>query len=152
MSWTILLAILIQIESGGDHSQIGDRHLKNKAYGILQIRQPYLDDVNRIYRKSILKAYGRPLTMGDIRKSPKLSRWVTVHYLKYYGKKYYDKTGKFPTYEEYVRMHAGGPNGWRKDSTDLHWSRFRVRLLKHYENRTLMSREREREKKKKEAA
>jgi hypothetical protein len=135
MSWSLLLALLIQIESGGNHASIGDRHLANKAYGILQIRQPYLDDVNRIYKKQILAFYGRPLVMEDIRRSPRLSRWVTVSYLKHYGKRYERLTGQAPTYEVYVRIHAGGPNGWKKDSTDLHWNRFDERLQQYQERK-----------------
>lgn len=34
---------------------IGDKHLKNKAYGALQMRQPAVDDVNRIYGFSGVK-------------------------------------------------------------------------------------------------
>ncbi len=116
MSWALLLMVLVQIESGGDHAAVGDRNMTNKAYGILQIRKPYLDDVNRVYHTS--------LTMDDVRKSQLVSRWVAIHYLKHYGKRYQRLTGKVPTYEIYARIHNGGPNGWKRDSTVKYWQKF----------------------------
>ena len=67
MNWGLFLAILIAVESGGDPNAVGDKHLTNKAYGVLQIRQPYLDDVNQHYKKVILAHWGRPLTLEDIK-------------------------------------------------------------------------------------
>jgi hypothetical protein len=34
------------VESQGNDNAIGDRTLAHKAYGCLQIRQPYVDDAN----------------------------------------------------------------------------------------------------------
>lgn len=39
---------IIQQESGGDTKAVGDKNMKNKAYGIGQIRKPALDDVNKL--------------------------------------------------------------------------------------------------------
>ena len=116
IDWILLLTTLIAVESGGNQNAVGDTHLQNKAYGILQIRQPYLDDVNRIS--------GTVITMDEVRKSESVSRWVTVTYLRHYGKFYERKTGKKPTMEVYARMHNGGPYGWRKSSTDEYWRKF----------------------------
>lgn len=115
MSWIILLSALIAVESGGNPNLIGDKHLKNKAYGVYQIRQPYLDDVNRIS--------GTSFTIEEIRESRPLSRWVTVTYLKHYGARYTRITGKPLTYEVAARIHNGGPNGWKKKSTDAYWAK-----------------------------
>ena len=116
MNWILFLAVLIQVESAGDPNVIGDLHLKNHAYGILQIRQPYLDDVNRITNNSF--------TMEQVAKSPALSRWVTEQYIFHYGKRYTRITGKPLTMEIAARLHNGGPNGWRKSSTDKYWIKF----------------------------
>ena len=115
-----LLAVLIMVESGGDPNAIGDQHLNNKAYGILQIRAPYLEDVNRIA--------GTNVTMEQIRSSKTTSRWAAITYLRHYGKNYERKTGKKPTLEVYARMHNGGPNGWKKKSTDVYWAKVKKRL------------------------
>src|SRR5947208_1058676 len=42
-----LVAALIQVESGGNDHALGDKHLKDHAYGVLQIRQLVVDDYNR---------------------------------------------------------------------------------------------------------
>lgn len=117
IDWAILLSVLVMVESGGDHNAVGDKNLRNKAYGILQIRQPYLDDVNRIA--------GTKVTMEDVRKSRTVSRWATVTYLRHYGRVYERKTGKKPSMEVYARIHNGGPSGWRKTSTDKYWQKCR---------------------------
>ena len=118
MNWTAFLAALMAIESGGDPDAVGDLHLKNKAYGLYQIRQPYLTDVNRILRKS--------LTLEDIRGkgSEQIAANAVKVYLIHYGKRYARITGKQPTMEVYARMHNGGPNGWKKDSTLGYWEKF----------------------------
>ena len=134
MDWGIFLAILIAVESGGDPTAVGDKHLRNKAYGVLQIRQPYLDDVNKHYKAVILEHWGRPLTLEDI-KEPAIARWVTIQYLTHYGKRYTRMTGKKPTFEIYARMHNGGLNGWtekRRPKTENHWEKFQ-RKAREYE-------------------
>ena len=42
-----LIDAIIQVESGGDINAVGDKHLKDWAYGCMQIRQPMVDDVNK---------------------------------------------------------------------------------------------------------
>jgi len=120
MNWVIFLAALIAVESGGDKMAIGDRNLKNKAYGVCQIRQPYLDDVNRIAKTSF--------TMKQVANSEALSRWATVTYIKHYGKRYARLTGKPLTAEVAARIHNGGPNGWKKKATDAHWNKVKVKM------------------------
>ena len=40
---------VVQRENPGQNPDaVGDKHMRNKAYGLLQIRAPYLKDVNRI--------------------------------------------------------------------------------------------------------
>jgi hypothetical protein len=109
VNFTMFLTILIMVESGGNQNAIGDIHMTNKAYGILQIRQPYLTDANRIA--------GTNYTMEEIKNSRALSKWCAVTYMRHYGEIYKRKTGKEPTFEILARIHNGGPNGWKKDST-----------------------------------
>jgi len=106
----IVLDHLIEVENPGrDVDAVGDKHLTHKAYGILQIRKPYLDDVNKIA--------GTSYTIKDM-KDPDKARWAAKVYLNHYGDKYEGKTGNVPTLEVYARIHNGGPNGWKKASTN----------------------------------
>jgi len=109
-SLDIVVERLIEVENPQrDNEAVGDQHLQNKAYGLLQIRQPYLDDVNRIA--------GTSYAIEDM-KNPELAKWAAKIYLDYYGRAYQRKTGVEPTLEVYGRIHNGGPNGWRKASTN----------------------------------
>lgn len=45
----ILIDAMMQKESKKNPFALGDKKIKDHAYGILQIRQPVLDDVNRVY-------------------------------------------------------------------------------------------------------
>ena len=105
-----VLEHLIEVENPGrDPEAVGDLHLTDRAYGILQIRRPYIEDVNRIA--------GTGYTVQDMR-DPELARWAATIYLGHYGARYTRITGKEPTLEVYARIHNGGPDGWRKDSTN----------------------------------
>ncbi len=97
---------------------VGDKHMRNKAYGLLQIRAPYLKDVNRIAgKKEIRRKWGKDrLTMKDM-KNRRMAEWAFHVYLSHYGKIYTRKTGKIPTAEVYARIHNGGPTGWQDDKT-----------------------------------
>ncbi len=120
MNWVLFLAALISVESGGRQAAVGDTHMKNRAYGICQIRKPYLQDVNRIA--------GTSFTMDDVRASETLSKWCTVTYIRHYGARYTRLTGKPLTPEVAARIHNGGPNGWKRKSTDAHWEKVRTTL------------------------
>jgi hypothetical protein len=95
-----LLAALIAVESGGRDQAIGDRHLSQPAVGALQIRQPALDDANRIIRTNwtIMQMTNRAIAIR-----------VADAYLSHYGK------GK--SLHDLARIWNGGPNGHRRPST-----------------------------------
>lgn len=95
-----LLAALIAVESGGRDQAIGDRHLSQPAVGALQIRQPVLDDVNRIVRTNwtIMQMTNRTLAIR-----------VADTYLQHYGK------GR--SLHDLARIWNGGPNGHLRPST-----------------------------------
>jgi hypothetical protein len=104
------------VESQGNDNAIGDRTLVYKAYGCLQIRQPYCDDVNRLYQSN-LKAQdmlgNRALSIDTFRKYMKIYRCVTD--------------------EEKARCHNGGPSAKRKGTamhaaTTIYWRKVQ-RLL-----------------------
>ena len=52
---------------------------------------------------------------------PKNALDVCQKYLTHYGKHYTKNSGKEPTYEVLARIWNGGPNGWRRSSTDEYW-------------------------------
>ena len=115
-----------------DPNAIGDKHKRHKAYGLLQIRAPYLADVNKIAGKEeIQRLWGKDkLTMEDMKDEAK-AEWSFHVYLSHYGDKYTKKTGKKPTAEIYARIHNGGPNGWLTRRT-LSYAKAVVRFIMAY--------------------
>lgn len=109
---TLEQALILQ-ESGGDDMAIGDRNLTNKAYGCLQIRKPYMDDVN--------KKLGTNYRAEDCLGNRELSLKVFRTYMSIY-----EPNG---TDEEKSRCHNAGP-GWRRkrSSTDGYWASVKLKL------------------------
>lgn len=92
-------------QSSLNPNAIGD---KKKAYGILQVQQKAVDDVNRVFKtKYTLK------DAFDVKKAQDIFN----KYLSLYGKQYYQDTGKYPTSQIHWRMWNGGPKGYLKQST-----------------------------------
>ena len=104
-----LLTALIQVESEGNDMAIGDKGLKHKAYGCLQIRQPYVDDVNR-YMGTKYKAQ-------DCLGNRELSIWMFARYMEIYAIP--KQLGRPVRDEDRARIHNGGPNGWKNNGTRL---------------------------------
>lgn len=107
----ILIPALIHVESSGDWKAIGD---KGRAYGGLQLWAIYIKDVNRIV--------GTDYIHDDAFNEEKAKEIVRI-YLIHYGKRYERLTGKIATYEILSRIHNGGPNGWKKESTIKYWNK-----------------------------
>jgi peptidoglycan hydrolase-like protein with peptidoglycan-binding domain len=101
---------IVLVESGGDDQAIGDRNLANKAYGAMQIRQPAVDDVNRL-RKTGHRAQ-------DCLGNRALSLQIFRDYCAIY-----EPNG---TDEERARLWNAGPN-WRakRPATDGYWQKVR---------------------------
>lgn len=98
-----LLAAMILVESGGNDFAVGDRNLRRKAYGCLQIRQPVCRDVNRHYGTK----YRAKQTLGNRQLSIKICRlylgiWATP-----------ERLGRQSTRRDLARIWNGGPNGWK---------------------------------------
>jgi len=119
---SVLLAAIAMVESGNDPNAVGDKHLKNQAYGRYQIRKPYLDDVNRVLHSDF--------TMDDVRKHDVIGKCAVLNYLHWWGQKYTNRTGLKPSYEVLARIHNGGPRGYQKQSTVAYWFKVRKHLIK----------------------
>lgn len=88
-------------ESRMDPNAIGDKNLKHKAYGIMQVRKPAMDDVNEIY--------GTNYTEQDLMDmDPQAIAEVGVGYLAAARDRYGAKS-----YLEIAAMYNGGPTGPR---------------------------------------
>lgn len=102
-----LIAALIAVESGGDDNARGDLHLRQKAYGCLQIRQPVCDDINR--------RYGTRLRAEQMLGNRELSISVCKKYIAMYATE--KNLGRRPELEDMARIWNGGPCGFKKKST-----------------------------------
>lgn len=106
----ILIPLLVQVESGGKVNAVGDKHKgEYLAIGVLQIHDCVIEDVNRIY--------GTHFKSTD-RWDEGRSREICRLYLLHWGKHFEKKTGKKATIEVLARIWNGGPNGWKKKSTE----------------------------------
>lgn len=113
-----LVKALAHVESGNKDSAIGDKKLKNKAYGCLQIRKPVVDDVNN--------AYGTSYTAEDCLNNRELSIWIFEKYMELYATE--ARIGRTPTDEDRARIWNGGPNGYKKDTTKKYWAKVKKEL------------------------
>ena len=104
---------LIMVESGGNDSAIGDRNLVHMAYGPLQIRQPYVDDVNR--------KLGTKHRAQDMLNNRPLSLAIYRAYMGIYATE--KRLGRPVTDQDRARIHNGGPNGWKSPATIGYWSK-----------------------------
>jgi hypothetical protein len=66
---------IAQVESSGRAVAIGDKHLKNKAYGLYQIRKPLLSDFNHAN-----KTHYTERDMLDPAKASKVASWAFNSY------------------------------------------------------------------------
>lgn len=108
-----LINAIIEVESNGHLYAIGDKHLEDKAYGPMQIRQPAVDDVN--------KANNTNYTSRDMLGNRELSIWIFKEYMKLYAPNGSD--------EEKARTWNGGP-GWSQNPhlTDGYWEKVKFIL------------------------
>jgi hypothetical protein len=101
------LLVHIHHESGGNDWAIGDHNLDNKAYGPLQIRQPFVDDVNKLYktRYRAEDCWGnRALSIAIAKK------YWAIHLTK-------KKLGREPTALDRAGTLNGGPIGYKRAAT-----------------------------------
>ena len=130
-----LLDAIEWVESKGDANAMGDN---GAAIGAYQIHKIYVDDVNRI---RLINAGGEKklcLTYNyEDRWSKRLSRGMVATYLLYYEGQTPTDLGRYPFgnmswQERLARIHNGGPDGWKKESTKPYWEKVKARM---YETR-----------------
>ena len=107
-----LIDAIIKVESNGDDNAIGDKDLKDKAYGPMQIRQPAVTDVN-------IKA-GTNHKAEDMLGNRSLSIWLFKEYMDMYAK---DKSD-----QDKARIWNGGPTGHKRATTIGYWNKVRKHL------------------------
>jgi len=91
------------VESGGDSNAVG----ADGEAGPYQIRPIFVDDANKIVGK-------RAFSYGD-RFSKEKSKEMMRIYWRFYATE--RRLGRLPTFEDLARIHNGGPNGYKKEST-----------------------------------
>ena len=112
-----LLTALIFVESRGNDSVIGDRHLVgNEAVGALQIRPIMVREVNRI-----LKIQGKTERF-DLK--DRFDRQQSIRMFMVW-KNYHHKNSE-P--EVIARNWNGGPKGYKKDRTIKYWNKIEKQL------------------------
>lgn len=117
-----LISALCIVESNAKSDAKGDYSKKLKEYraiGAFQLWKIYVDDVNNILKNSGCKNRYSYNDRYNYRKSYEM----VVIYLNHYGAVYEKKTGKKATFEVLSRIHNGGPNGWKKQSTIKYWNK-----------------------------
>ena len=116
-----LIPALIAVESDGNVDAVGDN---GEAVGILQIHKCVVDDLN------IWLAKDEPHYIYADRFDPHYSKLMCIRYLKHYSRQYERTTGKHATLEVLARIWNGGPNGWKKKSTEKYWLKVKKELVK----------------------
>ena len=112
-----LLTALIFVESRGNDSAIGDRHLVgNEAIGALQIRPIMVREVNRILK---LQKSNKRFTLKD-----RFERDKSVE-MFYIWKNHHHKNSDAETI---ARNWNGGPKGYKKDRTLKYWNKIQNQL------------------------
>lgn len=109
-----VLPAIVQVESGGDASAVGDG---GRAVGILQIHPVTVEDANRIAR---LRKLGVTFTLEDrldAEKSRHMFRIVSDHYSAGAGD------------EVVARRWNGGPKGEKKAATAAYWAKVQAKMI-----------------------
>ena len=105
-----LVTALIFVESRGNDSAVGDRHLVgNEAVGALQIRPIMVREVNRILK---LQKSDKRFTLKD-----RFERDKSIE-MFYIWKNYHHKNSE-P--EVIARNWNGGPKGYKSSRTEKYW-------------------------------
>ena len=114
-----LVTALIHVESRGNDSAIGDRHLVgSEAVGALQIRPIMVREVNRILK---IKKSDKRYKLKD-----RFDRNKTIE-MFYVWKNYHHKDSNFETI---ARNWNGGPKGYKRNSTLKYWNKVEQQLNK----------------------
>ena len=112
-----LVSALILVESRGDDSAIGDRHIVGgEAVGALQIRPIMVREVNRILK---IQKSNKRYTLKD-----RYDRQKTIE-MFYVWKNFHHKDSDFETI---ARNWNGGPKGYKNSRTLKYWNKVQKEL------------------------
>ena len=112
-----LIMALIQVESRGNDSAVGDRHIKGgEAVGALQIRPIMVREVNRILK---IQKSDKRYKLKD-----RFDRNKTIE-MFYIWKNYHHNDSDFETI---ARNWNGGPRGYKRNSTIRYWNKVEKQL------------------------
>lgn len=104
-----LIDALVQVESNGNPSAVGDQ---GRAYGCLQIWQVVITDVNEVSRVKYTHADAF---------DPAKARAICRAYLARYATA--KRLGREPTLEDFARIWNGGPAGHSNPKTIKYWNK-----------------------------
>ena len=113
-----LILALIQVESRGNDSAIGDRHLGEPSIGVLQLRPIMVREVNRILKK---QKSDEKYKLKD-----RFSREKSIEMFMVW-KNYHHPEGGFETI---ARNWNGGPRGYKNKRTQHYWAKVQLELNK----------------------
>lgn len=122
---TLAEAVMLT-ESRGNLYAVGDKHLRHWAYGPFQVRQPVVDDLNRLCGTELRRKLGRTLQPKDFLGRVELSVWAFEYYTRYYATR--ERLGRAPTDEDRARIWNGGPNGYKNPRTVRYWKKVQSKL------------------------
>jgi hypothetical protein len=112
-----LVTALIHVESRGNDSVIGDRHLPgNEAVGALQIRPIMVREVNRILK---IQGKAKRFKLKD-----RFDRQKSIHIFIIWKNHHY----KGKDNETIARCWNGGGNGYKNKSTEKYWDKVKQQL------------------------
>lgn len=120
-----LLDAICQVESGCNADVVGD---SGRAVGAYQLHKIYVDEVNRLISK--LRLYDKPYSYADRWDKVKSRRMVQIFILHYGGIVDNCEWTAANLLEAMARIHNGGPNGWKKESTKEYWKKVEAELYK----------------------
>ena len=109
-----LLDAIEWVESKGDANAVGD---DGRAVGAYQLWKIYVDDVLRIAKLG----GGEGDHPYRWRQNKIMSRIMVMVYIRHYATE--KRVGREPTFEDMARIHNGGPNGYKKQSTKKYWEK-----------------------------
>ena len=111
-----LVEALIQVESRGNDSAIGDRHLGKPSIGVLQLRPIMVREVNRILKKQKSEKRYKLKDRFSREKSIEMFMvWKSYHH-------------PLDNNEKIARCWNGGPRGWKKAATKGYWTKVQNEL------------------------
>lgn len=115
MTLISLIMILIQVESAGDDLAIGDNGL---AYGCLQMHKSYVQDAAEYAGEDWVHedAFDRETSID-----------IFIAYASRYATE--ERIGRPVTVQDIARIHNGGPDGWKKSSTEKYWNKVKSIMI-----------------------